>query len=123
MSKQAEVNFPEPIRNGGGASILGPRNVPLEMESPNLLASPETDDGTIPSLKFSFSAARNPLLTGGPKTSQRWSTKDVVRLYARPLDPLAWNVACLCQATSQGSPTTPIRQRKPPSRPPRLSLS
>ena len=56
---------PEPIRDGLGARILGPRNVPLERENPALLASPSTDAGTIPNLKFSFAAARNRLLTGG----------------------------------------------------------
>ena len=56
---------PEPIADGRGASILGPRNLPLERENPTLLASPSTDAGTIPNLKFSFAAARNRLLTGG----------------------------------------------------------
>jgi len=56
---------PQPIRGDRGASILGPRNVPLESENPDLLASPYTDAGTIPNLKFSFAAARNRLLTGG----------------------------------------------------------
>jgi hypothetical protein len=49
---------PQPIRGDRGASILGPRNVPLERENPDLLASPYTDSGTIPNLKFSFAAAR-----------------------------------------------------------------
>src|ERR1700761_3703011 len=44
---------------------MGPRNVPLEQENPELLASPETDEGTIPNLEFSFAHARNRLLTGG----------------------------------------------------------
>jgi oxalate decarboxylase len=56
---------PQPIRNDLGASILGPRNVPLEAQNPDLLAAPYTDSGTIPNLKFSFAAARNRLLTGG----------------------------------------------------------
>jgi oxalate decarboxylase len=56
---------PQPIRDGLGAPILGPQNVPLERENPELLASPYTDSGTIPNLKFSFAAARNRLLTGG----------------------------------------------------------
>ena len=73
MSQQTEITLPEPIRNGEGASIMGPRNVPLERENPNLLASPDTDDGTIPNLKFSFSAAHNRLLTGG------WSREVTVR--------------------------------------------
>jgi len=56
---------PQPIRGETGASIMGPRNVPLESENPDQLASPYTDNGTIPNLKFSFAAARNRLLTGG----------------------------------------------------------
>ena len=56
---------PQPIQDGRGASILGPRNIPLERENPDRLASPYTDAGTIPNLKFSFAAARNRLLTGG----------------------------------------------------------
>jgi oxalate decarboxylase len=55
----------EPIRGDWGASIMGPRNVPLERENPDMLASPETDAGTIPNLKFSFAAARNRLAPGG----------------------------------------------------------
>jgi oxalate decarboxylase len=52
---------PQPIHNSRGASILGPRNVPLERENPDLLASPYTDSGTIPNLKFSFATAPNRL--------------------------------------------------------------
>jgi oxalate decarboxylase len=56
---------PQPIRGDDGATILGPRNLPLERENPDLLASPRTDAGTIPNLKFSFSAAHNRLAPGG----------------------------------------------------------
>jgi len=56
---------PQPIRGDCGAPILGPRNLPLERENPDLLASPYTDAGTIPNLKFSFTCARNRLVTGG----------------------------------------------------------
>ena len=56
---------PSPSRATSGATILGPHNVPLERENPDLLASPQTDHGTIPNLKFSFSTARNRILTGG----------------------------------------------------------
>jgi oxalate decarboxylase len=59
------ANGPEPIRSNLGASILGPRNLPLERENPDQLAAPRTDSGTVPNLKFSFSAAHNRLLTGG----------------------------------------------------------
>jgi oxalate decarboxylase len=55
----------EPMRNGDGASILGPRNVPVERENPDLLTPPATDSRTVPNLKYSFSAAHNRLLPGG----------------------------------------------------------
>jgi oxalate decarboxylase len=58
-------NVPEPIRGDRGAPILGPRNLPVEAENPSLLASPSTDSGTLPNLKFPYAAARNRILTGG----------------------------------------------------------
>ena len=64
MSVTAQ-NAYQPIRGDLGASILGPRNAALEAENPDLLASPDTDAGTIPNLKFSFAAARNRLAPGG----------------------------------------------------------
>ncbi len=66
-------NGPQPIRGAWGAPILGPRNLPLERENPDLLASPETDAGTIPNLKFAYAAARNRLATGG------WAREVTVR--------------------------------------------
>jgi len=71
--REVESTQPQPIRGDTGASILGPRNVPLESENPDLLASPYTDAGTIPNLKFSFTTARNRLLTGG------WAREVTVR--------------------------------------------
>jgi oxalate decarboxylase len=56
---------PEPIVGERGASILGPRNVPVEIENPSLLTPPWTDSGTVPNLKFPFAAARNRVLSGG----------------------------------------------------------
>jgi oxalate decarboxylase len=66
-------NGPQPMRGEWGAPILGPRNLPLERENPDLLASPETDAGTIPNLKFSYAAARNRLAAGG------WAREVTVR--------------------------------------------
>src|SRR6266516_2461486 len=69
-----ELNrVPQPIRGDLGATIMGPHNVPLERENPDLLASPYTDSGTIPNLKFSFATARNRLVTGG------WAREVTVR--------------------------------------------
>lgn len=63
----------EPIRGDMGASILGPRNIPLERENPDMLASPATDAGTIPNLKFSYATARNRITSGG------WAREITVR--------------------------------------------
>ena len=73
MAQPTRTDLPEPIRDGTGATIMGPRNVALERQNPNLLRSPYTDAGTVPNLKFSFSDAHNRLLTGG------WSREVTVR--------------------------------------------
>ena len=65
MAQPTRTQVPEPVRDGLGATIMGPHNVELELQNPSLLRSPYTDAGTVPNLKFSFSDARNRLLTGG----------------------------------------------------------
>jgi oxalate decarboxylase len=57
--------LPQPIRGVDGATIMGPRNTPLERENADLLVPPRTDSGTVPNLKYSFAAAHNRLLPGG----------------------------------------------------------
>jgi oxalate decarboxylase len=69
----ADNDVPQPIRGDLGASIIGPRNLPLERENSDQLASPGTDSGTVPNLKFSFAAAHNRLLTAG------WAREVTVR--------------------------------------------
>jgi oxalate decarboxylase len=64
---------PQPQRGGDGASILGPRNEPLERENPDLLKSPSTDAEALPNLKFSFDAAHTRLTAGG------WTRQVTVR--------------------------------------------
>lgn len=68
-----DKDLPQPIRGDRGATILGPRNVAIERENPDLLASPPTDAGTIPNLKFSFATARNRIAPGG------WAREVTVR--------------------------------------------
>jgi hypothetical protein len=59
LDQDPENHIEEAIRGDRGASILGPRNAFVEFENPDLLASPYTDAGTIPNLKFPFSAAQS----------------------------------------------------------------
>lgn len=55
----------EPIRGKRGASIMGPSNPSREAESPDRLAPPKTDHGTLPSLRWSFCDSHNRLSEGG----------------------------------------------------------
>ncbi|KAG2064297.1 putative oxalate decarboxylase/oxidase [Suillus decipiens] len=57
--------IPEPIRGSLGASILGPQNIPLELQNPDILAPPTTDEGSVPNFKWPFSLSTNRLQTGG----------------------------------------------------------
>ena len=38
---------PEPIRGKLGASILGPQNIPIDKQNPDILAPPTTDAGDV----------------------------------------------------------------------------
>ncbi|KAI0312714.1 oxalate decarboxylase, partial [Amylostereum chailletii] len=59
------VASPAPIRGSLGASILGPVNVALEQQNPDLLAPPTTDHGSIGNAKWPMSLSHNRLQTGG----------------------------------------------------------
>ena len=56
---------PEPIVGNRGASILGPRNEPIERQNPDALIAPATDAGTVPNLKWPFALSHNRVLSGG----------------------------------------------------------
>ncbi|KAI0032853.1 oxalate oxidase [Vararia minispora EC-137] len=56
---------PEPMRGTLGANILGPQNVPLEHQNPDLLAPPTTDEGIVGNAKWPFTLSTNRLQTGG----------------------------------------------------------
>src|SRR6202161_2503297 len=56
---------PEPIVGERGASILGPRNVPIQRGNPGIMIAPETDAGTVPNLKWPFALSHNRVLSGG----------------------------------------------------------
>ncbi|TVY08140.1 oxalate decarboxylase family bicupin [Paenibacillus cremeus] len=67
--------IPQPIRtvDGAGATDLGPRDVMRDMENPDMLVPPVTDNGGMPNLKFSFSDTHMQLNQGG------WSREVTVR--------------------------------------------
>ncbi|GGF95586.1 oxalate decarboxylase OxdC [Rhizobium wenxiniae] len=63
----------EPIRGTHGADDPGPRNLPLDLQNPDILLPPETDNGSLPNLKFPFAMAHNRLEDGG------WAREVTVR--------------------------------------------
>ncbi|KAI0322896.1 oxalate decarboxylase [Amylostereum chailletii] len=60
-----DVANPQPERGSLGGSILGPVNVPISLQNPDLLAPPTTDHGDIPNAKWPFSLSANRIQTGG----------------------------------------------------------
>ncbi|KAJ7146755.1 oxalate decarboxylase [Mycena epipterygia] len=56
---------PQPIRESYGATILGPDNIQIDQENPDLLAPPTTDSGSLSNAKWPFSLSHNRLQTGG----------------------------------------------------------
>jgi oxalate decarboxylase len=64
---------PQPIRGDHGASDPGPRNVALDLQNPDILIPPESDNGSLPNMKFPFAMAHNRLEEGG------WAREVTVR--------------------------------------------
>src|ERR1700726_667706 len=64
-SAQSGQAVPQPQRPGHGGTDLGPRNVTIDRQNPDILVPPSTDHGTLPNLRFSFSDAHMRLESGG----------------------------------------------------------
>ncbi|KAI8980152.1 oxalate decarboxylase [Trametes punicea] len=56
---------PEAIRGSLGATVIGPQNVPIALQNPDLLAPPSTDQGSVQNAKWPFALSHNRLQTGG----------------------------------------------------------
>ncbi|NEB90247.1 oxalate decarboxylase family bicupin [Streptomyces bauhiniae] len=65
MTVYSTGKVPQPIVDGKGGTDPGPRNIGLDLQNPDVLVPPETDSGTVPNLKFSFSQAHMRLEEGG----------------------------------------------------------
>ena len=63
----------QPIRGDDGASVLGPRNLAVAAENPDLQHPPATDHGDSPNLKWSFADSHMRLEDGG------WARQTTVR--------------------------------------------
>jgi hypothetical protein len=56
---------PQPVRGGSGAAILGPENLPIELQNADALAPPSSDNGRVSNFKWPFSLSHNKLKKGG----------------------------------------------------------
>lgn len=66
--------IPQPIRkDGAGGPDLGPRDVMRDLQNPDMLVPPVTDNGLLPNLRMSFSDTHMQLNHGG------WSREITVR--------------------------------------------
>jgi oxalate decarboxylase len=61
----SSASDPQPVVDGRGGTILGPRNVAVERQNPDVLIGPVTDAGTVPNLKWPFALSHNRVLSGG----------------------------------------------------------
>ncbi|KAF8638235.1 hypothetical protein AX16_010533 [Volvariella volvacea WC 439] len=64
---------PQPVRGSLGAPLLGPNNVPLALQNPDLLAPPTTDHGAVSNAKWAFTSSHERMHTGG------WAREQTVR--------------------------------------------
>ncbi|KAJ6489076.1 oxalate decarboxylase [Mycena sanguinolenta] len=61
----SDSSDPVPIRGSLGATLMGPSNIPMEQENPDLLAPPTSDNGDVGNAKWPFAMSHNRLQTGG----------------------------------------------------------
>ncbi|KIY43867.1 oxalate decarboxylase [Fistulina hepatica ATCC 64428] len=59
-----DPEYPQPIRGQLGASVIGPDNIPVDKQNPDLLAPPTTDHGSLPNSKWPFALSPMRLQTG-----------------------------------------------------------
>jgi oxalate decarboxylase len=63
----------EPVRDGEGADIVGPRNAERERQDPFTVRPPTSDHGTMPNLKWSFADSHIRIEEGG------WARETTIR--------------------------------------------
>ncbi|KAG6372246.1 putative oxalate decarboxylase/oxidase [Boletus reticuloceps] len=83
--------LPEPERGGLGGSILGPQNVPIELQNPDLLAPPTTDYGDIPNAKWPMALSHQRLQTGGWARQENKMAGVNMRLEVGAIRELHWH--------------------------------
>ncbi|KAG6330550.1 hypothetical protein ID866_8539 [Astraeus odoratus] len=70
---------PEPVRGSLGTSLLGPQNVPIELQYADTFAPPTTDSGAVSNFKWPFSLSHNRMQTGGWAREQNVESLSVAK--------------------------------------------
>ena len=70
---QPGETVPQPRRPGRGGTDPGPRNLPRDLQNPDLISPPATDHGPLPNLRYSFNDSHVRLESGG------WTRQVTVR--------------------------------------------
>ncbi|WP_103997488.1 oxalate decarboxylase family bicupin [Paenibacillus sp. UNC499MF] len=73
MNNCSNHNVPQPRKEDKGGDIWGARNIPRDLQNPDILVPPDTDHGTMPNLKFSYSDSHMRVEHGG------WSREVTIR--------------------------------------------
>ena len=90
------------MRPGRGGTDPGPRNIPIEMQNPDIFVPPATDHGTVANLKFPFSASHMRLERGGwTQTLQRTSCAGRRRDSCCPTSRRAHHCRFVCSLNEQ----------------------
>ncbi|CUA74828.1 oxalate decarboxylase [Rhizoctonia solani] len=103
--------LPQPIRGSKGAKILGPQNVELDRQNPDLLVPPTTDSGSVSNVKWPFSLSHNRVQDGGWARQQNVHSMPIattmagvnMRLKAGGLRELHWHITAEWAYVLEGS--------------------
>ncbi|KAL1949402.1 hypothetical protein VTO73DRAFT_8283 [Trametes versicolor] len=102
---------PQAIRNTLGATIMGPQNIPIALQNPDLLAPPSTDEGSVQNAKWPFALSHNRLQTGGWARQQNIDVMPIaksmagvnMRLEAGAIRELHWHKTAEWSYVTKGS--------------------
>ncbi|QRW24238.1 oxalate decarboxylase [Rhizoctonia solani] len=103
--------LPEPIRGSRGANILGPQNVELDRQNPDILAPPTTDSGSVENVKWPFSLSHNRIQDGGWARQQNVHSMPIattiagvnMRLKAGTMREMHWHITAEWAYILEGS--------------------
>ncbi|KAF8600929.1 putative oxalate decarboxylase/oxidase [Ceratobasidium sp. AG-I] len=111
-----QASTPEPVRGSKGASLLGPQNVAIDRQNPDLLDGPSTDNGAVSNVKWPFSLSHNRVQDGGWARQQNVHSMPIatsmagvnMRLKAGGIREMHWHTAAEWAYVLAGSCRTSV---------------